>query len=64
MSDHRCSCSGKEPLAEDCFEPGEGQSRRVPRLHQAGFRVVEIGLRLEQIEDGGGARSVTTLLTR
>src|SRR5207245_6758228 len=53
---------GKEPAAEDCLEPGEGQARRVPRLDKAGFRVVEIGLRLEQIEDSGGASPVTTLL--
>src|SRR5207249_11063207 len=29
---------GKEPLAEDCFQAGKSQARRVPRLDQAGLR--------------------------
>src|SRR5204862_4811463 len=67
---HYAACSsysflfrfGKEAPAEDGLEACQRESGRVARLHQGGRRVIDVGLRLEQVENRSSARPVAGLL--
>ena len=54
--------SRKRVGGHDRLQPGECQPGLVAGLDQVGFRLREVHLRVEEVEDGAGAGAITQLL--